>query len=86
MAMSLPDRSIDQGAGASLPGSGEHVAMVERTLQAEFAQVLAPEVIRRVASEAVDRFAEVPVQTFVPILAVRTARRHARSIAYGDAG
>jgi hypothetical protein len=86
MAMSLPDRSLEQESDVPLRGSPEHVAMVERTLLAEFAQVLSSDVLRRVASEAVGRFDEVPVQAFVPILAVRTARRHARSIADGEVG
>ena len=58
--------------------------MVERMLGAEFAHVLTREMIAVAAREAVEQFDEVPVQTFVPILAVRTARRHARSIAYGE--
>lgn len=86
MAMSLPERSIDPTPVTSLADPSEHVRMVEQTLRSEFGHVLAPEVIARLAVEAVGRFDQVRVQTFVPILAVRTARRHARSIAYGADG
>jgi len=60
--------------------------MVEQMLEAEFAEVLTSGTIAEIARGAVELFDEVPVQTFVPILAVRTARRHARSIAYGERG
>ena len=80
--MSLRERPIEQERATLLASSSEHIQIVEQTLRSEFAHVLPPEVIARVAGEAVERFDQVPVQTFVPILAVRAARRHARSIAY----
>jgi hypothetical protein len=86
MAMSLPDGAIDQERDASFASSPDQVRIVEQLLRSEFAHLLPPEVIERVASEAVERFDEVPVQTFVPILAVRTARQLARAIAHGGDG
>ena len=82
--MSLPERTFEREPATSPARSSEHIRMVEQMLEAEFAEVLTSETIAEVARDAVEPFDEVPVQTFVPILAVRTARRHARSIAYGE--
>ena len=80
--MSLRERPIEEPT--PLPASAsEQVQIVEQALRSDFGAILPPEVIARVADEAVARFAQVPVQTFVPILAIRDARRHGRSIAYG---
>lgn len=78
--MSLSARSIaDEAPVPGHPGVlSERRGMVERELEAEFGGVLGPGVISRLAAESVERFAGAPVQTFVSILAVRTARRQAR--------
>ena len=79
--MSLRERPTEE-RGPGLAGSSEHVQIVEQALRSEFEGILAPEAIAQVTIEAVARFDHVPVQTFVPILAIRDARRRARSIAH----
>ena len=53
--------------------------MIERELRAEFSGLLDPGDIEALTSEALSRYEEAPVRTFVPILATRTARRLARA-------
>jgi hypothetical protein len=57
--------------------------MVEHALDQEFGHTLGPDVIGRLALESVEGFDGAPVQSFVPSLAVRTARRRARAMVYG---
>ena len=79
--MSLRERPTEERA-PGLTGSSEHIQIVEQALRSEFGEMLAPEAIARVAVEAVARFDHVPVQTFVPILAIRDAQQRARTIAH----
>ena len=67
------------------PTASEHRRVVERELRAEFSGLLDPGDIERLTSESLSRYDEVPVRTFVPILATRTARRLARAHLAGDA-
>jgi hypothetical protein len=87
VAVSITSRSIAREApshGArSLPTS-ERVRMVEHALESEFGHTLESDVIGRLAVESVEGFDGAPVQSFVPILAVRSARRRARAMVYGD--
>ena len=78
--------SLAKGTGvdqAPSPVGGEiqpeHLRLIERELDAEFAGRLDPEDIARLASDSLRRFADATVRTFVPILAIRTARRLARA-------
>ena len=72
-----PVRVGDEGSGDQV--SPEHMRMVERHLEAEFSGRLDSAHIRRIASESLARFENAPVRTFVPILAIRAARRLARA-------
>ena len=61
----------------------EHLRIVERQLGAEFSGRLDPGEIRRLALASLTRFDDAPVRTFVPILAIREARRIARGYIAG---
>jgi hypothetical protein len=58
---------------------GEHRRMIERELEAEFSGSLGPDDIRRLAAASLSRYEGASVRTFVPILAIRAARRQARA-------
>ena len=64
---------------------GERRHVIEQALLAEFSGLLDPTDIERLTSESLARFEDAPVRTFVPILAVRTARRLARAHLAGGA-
>jgi len=77
--MSTEPRTEPTIIDAVEPGAGEHSRMIERELEAEFSGLLGPDDIRRLATASLSRYEGAPVRTFVPILAIRTARRHARA-------
>ena len=79
MAMSIETRTEPEVVDAAEPFVGEHRRMVERLLEAEFSGLLGPDDIRRLATVSLSRYEGASVRTFVPILAIRTARRQARA-------
>ncbi len=84
MAIQIETRTEPVIVDAAEPFVGEHMGMVERELEAEFSDLLGPDDIRRLATVSLSRYEGAPVRTFVPILAIRTARRQARALIAGD--
>lgn len=76
--MSIRTQADPATIDAQEPVVGEHRRMVEREIEAEFSGQLDPDEIERLASESLSRFEDAPVRVFVPILAIRAARRQAR--------
>ncbi len=79
MAMSIETPTEPEVVDAVETFIGEHRGMVERELEAEFFGLLGPDDIRRLATVSLSRYEGASVRTFVPILAIRTARRQARA-------
>jgi hypothetical protein len=77
--MSIETRTEPMIIDAVEPVAGEHSRMVERELEAEFSGLLGPDDIQRLAAASLSHYEGAPVRTFVPILAIRTARRLARA-------
>jgi hypothetical protein len=69
------DQASVQAVDAASP---ELLGIVERQLEAEFSGRLDASDIRHLAMASLTRFDDAPVRTFVPILAIREARRIAR--------
>ena len=87
MAMPIETRTEPAIVDAAEPFVGEHRRMVERELEAEFSGLLGSDDIQRLAAASLSRYEGASVRTFVPILAIRAARRQARAqVAADDAG
>lgn len=57
------------------------VAVVERDLEVEFAELVSAETLHELATREVARYDGAPVREFVAVLAWRQARRTARHLA-----
>jgi len=76
MSLSMnQDPRTSRAMGVSSRADLEHRRLIARQLETEFAGRLAPVDIERIAEASIEGFHGAPVRTFVPILAIRSARR-----------
>ncbi|GAC1415236.1 MAG: hypothetical protein NVSMB57_10730 [Actinomycetota bacterium] len=63
------------------PNVNDRVSDAARRLAEEFSEAVPPETIEAIIEDSVARWADAPVQAYVPVLVERAARQRLRELA-----